>query len=303
MRQDFERELTEMMGEGQVHKQEPMSRHTTFRIGGPAEYFVTPRMAQLPALLALCASHQVPYTLIGNGSNVLVGDGGIPGLVIELLAKQEKPRVEGVRITAGAGVLLSRTAAAAAEAGLGGMEFAAGIPGTLGGAVVMNAGAYGGEMKDIIEQVTVLTRQGEERCLPVAELELGYRHSCMEERGYIITEITLHLEKKEQGMIRARMEELKAKRVEKQPLEYPSAGSTFKRPEGYYAGKLIMDAGLRGFQVGGAKVSEKHCGFVVNTGDATAADVCQLMREVADRVWRQFGVVLEPEVKRIGIFE
>ena len=303
MRQDFERELTEMMGEGQVHKQEPMSRHTTFRIGGPAEYFVTPRMAQLPALLALCASHQVPYTLIGNGSNVLVGDGGIPGLVIELLAKQEKPRVEGVRITAGAGVLLSRTAAAAAEAGLGGMEFAAGIPGTLGGAVVMNAGAYGGEMKDIIEQVTVLTRQGEERRLPVAELELGYRHSCMEERGYIITEITLHLEMKEQGMIRARMEELKAKRVEKQPLEYPSAGSTFKRPEGYYAGKLIMDAGLRGFQVGGAKVSEKHCGFVVNTGGATAADVCQLMREVADRVWRQFGVVLEPEVKRIGIFE
>ena len=132
---------------------------------------------------------------------------------------------------------------------------------------------------------------------------MGYRHSCMEERGYIITEITLHLEKKEQGMIRARMEELKAKRVEKQPLEYPSAGSTFKRPEGYYAGKLIMDAGLRGFQVGGAKVSEKHCGFVVNTGGATAADVCQLMREVADRVWRQFGVVLEPEVKRIGIFE
>ncbi len=303
MRQDFERELTEMMGEGQVHKQEPMSRHTTFRIGGPAEYFVTPRTAQLPALLALCDSHQVPYTLIGNGSNVLVGDGGIPGLVIELLAKQEKPRVEGARVTAGAGVLLSRTAAAAAEAGLGGMEFAAGIPGTLGGAVVMNAGAYGGEMKDIIERVSVLTRRGERQSLTVLELDLGYRHSCIEERGYIITEITLHLEQKRVEAIRAQMEELKAKRVEKQPLEYPSAGSTFKRPDGYYAGKLIMDAGLRGFQVGGAKVSEKHCGFVVNTGGATAADVCKLMREVSERVWQQFGVVLEPEVKRIGIFD
>lgn len=302
MRQEFEQALIDIMGENQVLRQEPMSRHTTFRIGGPAEYFVTPGMAQLPALLTLCDSCQMPYTIIGNGSNLLIGDGGIPGLVIELLTKQEELCVEDTCLTASAGMLLSKISAKAAESGLGGMEFASGIPGTLGGAVVMNAGAYGKEMKDIIENVKVLTRQGKERNLTVEELDLSYRHSCIKELEYIVTEVTLHLEKRDREAIRAQMEELRAKRVEKQPLEYPSAGSTFKRPEGHFAGKLIMDAGLQGFQIGGAKISEKHCGFVVNVGGASAADVCQLMKEVSARVQQQFGVTLEPEVKMIGIF-
>lgn len=302
MRQEFEQALIDIMGENQVLRQEPMSRHTTFRIGGPAEYFVTPGMAQLPALLTLCDSCQMPYTIIGNGSNLLIGDGGIPGLVIELLTKQEELCVEDTRLTASAGMLLSKISAKAAEAGLGGMEFASGIPGTLGGAVVMNAGAYGKEMKDIIENVKVLTRQGKERNLTVEELDLSYRHSCIKELEYIVIEVTLHLEKRDREAIRAQMEELRAKRVEKQPLEYPSAGSTFKRPAGHFAGKLIMDAGLQGFQIGGAKVSEKHCGFVVNVGGASAADVCQLMKEVSAKVKQQFGVTLEPEVKMIGIF-
>ena len=294
--------VTEAMPELVIRTEEPMSKHTTFRIGGAAEVFAAPDARELPQLLAMAKGADVPVTVIGNGSNLLVGDRGIAGLVIEIGERMSEVRIEGTILVAGAGALLSKAAQTAAAAGLGGLEFAAGIPGSVGGAVVMNAGAYGGEMKDVLQSVKVLTEEGELLSLAAAELELGYRHSCVPERKYIVVEATMELSAKPEEEIRACMAELRAKRVEKQPLEYPSAGSTFKRPEGYFAGKLIMDAGLRGYTVGGAQVSEKHCGFVINKGGATAADVRQLMQDVHDRVKEQFDVELEPEVKLIGSF-
>ena len=294
--------VTEAMPELVIRTEEPMSKHTTFRIGGAAEVFAAPDARELPQLLAMAKGADVPVTVIGNGSNLLVGDRGIAGLVIEIGERMSEVRIEGTTLVAGAGALLSKAAQTAAAAGLGGREFAAGIPGSVGGAVVMNAGAYGGEMKDVLQSVKVLTEEGELLSLAAAELELGYRHSCVPERKYIVVEATMELSAKPEEESRACMAELRAKRAEKQPLEYPSAGSTFKRPEGYFAGKLIMDAGLRGYTVGGAQVSEKHCGFVINKGDATAADVRQLMQDVHDRVKEQFDVELEPEVKMIGSF-
>ena len=294
--------VTEAMPELVIRTEEPMSKHTTFRIGGAAEVFAAPDARELPQLLAMAKGADVPVTVIGNGSNLLVGDRGIAGLVIEIGERMSEVRIEGTILVAGAGALLSKAAQTAAAAGLGGLEFAAGIPGSVGGAVVMNAGAYGGEMKDVLQSVKVLTEEGELLILTTEDLELGYRHSCVPERKYIVVEATMELAAKPEEEIRACMAELRAKRVEKQPLEYPSAGSTFKRPEGYFAGKLIMDAGLRGYTVGGAQVSEKHCGFVINKGDATAADVRQLMQDVHDRVKEQFDVELEPEVKLIGSF-
>ncbi len=294
--------VTEAMPELVIRTEEPMSKHTTFRIGGAAEVFAAPDARELPQLLAMAKGADVPVTVIGNGSNLLVGDRGIAGLVIEIGERMSEVRIEGTILVAGAGALLSKAAQTAAAAGLGGLEFAAGIPGSIGGAVVMNAGAYGGEMKDVLQSVKVLTEEGELLSLAAAELELGYRHSCVPERKYIVVEATMELSAKPEEEIRACMAELRAQRAEKQPLEYPSAGSTFKRPEGYFAGKLIMDAGLRGYTVGGAQVSEKHCGFVINKGDATAADVRQLMQDVHDRVKEQFDVELEPEVKLIGSF-
>ena len=294
--------VTEAMPELVIRTEEPMSKHTTFRIGGAAEVFAAPDARELPQLLAMAKGADVPVTVIGNGSNLLVGDRGIRGLVIEIGERMSEVRIEGTILVAGAGALLSKAAQTAAAAGLGGLEFAAGIPGSVGGAVVMNAGAYGGEMKDVLQSVKVLTEEGELLILTTEELELGYRHSCVPERKYIVVEATMELSAKPEEEIRAYMAELRAKRIEKQPLEYPSAGSTFKRPEGYFAGKLIMDAGLRGYTVGGAQVSEKHCGFVINKGGATAADVRQLMQDVHDRVKEQFDVELEPEVKLIGSF-
>ena len=231
-----------------------------------------------------------------------MGDGGIRGLVIEIGKGMDKIEISDNIMTVGAGTLLSKAANTAAEHGLSGMEFAAGIPGSVGGAVVMNAGAYGGEMKDIIMDVDVITREGEYRRLTLEELELSYRHSCIIENEYIVIRARLMLQEKDEAQIRQVMEDLKNKRIEKQPLNFPSAGSTFKRPEGYFAGKLIMDAGLRGYSVGGAQVSEKHCGFVVNKGGATASDVVKLMNDVRDKVMEEFGVELEPEVKMIGEF-
>ena len=240
--------------------------------------------------------------MIGNGSNLLIGDKGIRGLVIEMLSVKDAIEINGDTIRAGAGMLLSKTAMEAAKAGLSSMEFAAGIPGTIGGAVVMNAGAYGGEMKDILVSVTVLDEKGELRQIQAEDLNLGYRRSNIIENHYIVVEAVLKLKQGETSEILAQMDTLKQQRREKQPLEYPSAGSTFKRPEGYFAGKLIMDAGLRGYQVGGAMVSEKHCGFVINAGDATAADIRRLMQDVSDTVQEKFGVTLEPEVKMLGEF-
>ena len=302
MNDQFLTELQNVMGGSGIFMEEPMKKHTTFRVGGPADVLVQPDETALAAILALCRQYHVSYSFIGNGSNLLVGDKGIRGVVIEMTDPMGNIEVDGTQITAQAGAMLSKIANTAASNGLGGMEFAAGIPGSVGGAVVMNAGAYGGEMKDIIERVYVLDENGAQLELDRDALDLGYRHSCIPEKKYIVTKVVLELVPRNEAEIRSEMKELNEKRAEKQPLQYPSAGSTFKRPEGYFAGKLIMDAGLRGYQVGGAQVSEKHCGFVINKGDATAADICQLMRDVADKVQAQFGVVLEPEVKMIGEF-
>lgn len=302
MNDQFLTELQNVMGGSGIFMEEPMKKHTTFRVGGPADVLVQPDETALAAILALCRQYHVSYSFIGNGSNLLVGDKGIRGVVIEMTDPMGNIEVDGTKITAQAGAMLSKIANTAASNGLGGMEFAAGIPGSVGGAVVMNAGAYGGEMKDIIEKVYVLDENGTQLELDRDALDLGYRHSCIPEKKYIVTKVVLELVPRNEAEIRSEMKELNEKRAEKQPLQYPSAGSTFKRPEGYFAGKLIMDAGLRGYQVGGAQVSEKHCGFVINKGDATAADICQLMRDVSDKVQAQFGVVLEPEVKMIGEF-
>ncbi|MGN0292275.1 MAG: UDP-N-acetylmuramate dehydrogenase [Lachnospiraceae bacterium] len=298
----FEKELQKVMDTERVLKQEPMKKHTTFRVGGPAEYYMIPKRDEIEALIRLCNHYNIPFLIIGNGSNLLVSDRGIRGAVIEIGKEMDEIQIEGERIVVQAGALLSKTAHRAMKESLTGMEFAAGIPGCVGGAVTMNAGAYGGEIKDILSCVTILTKEGEVKKLSAKELELSYRHSIISAKEYIVLDAEFVLKKGEREQIESRMEELKEKRVEKQPLEYPSAGSTFKRPEGYFAGKLIMDAGLRGFQVGGAAVSEKHCGFVINRGDATAADIYQLIQEVQKEVSRRFGVKLEPEVKMVGDF-
>lgn len=300
---DLYKELCTVSGAENVLTDEPMNRHTTFRIGGPADYFVTASgVEEIRAVIDACLRNSVPYYIIGNGSDLLVGDKGYRGVIIQIFKKMNGIRVEGERIYVQAGALLSKTAAAACEASLTGMEFASGIPGTMGGALRMNAGAYGGEMKQIVESADVLTADGEVKTLSVEELGMGYRTSVISKKDYVALSAVLKLKRGSREEIRARMEELKEKRVAKQPLEYGSAGSTFKRPEGYFAGKLIEDAGLRGYRVGDAQVSEKHCGFVINRGSATAAEVARLMEDVADRVEEKFGVRLQPEVKKIGEF-
>ena len=299
--QRFEQELEKTLSKEQVRKEEPLSRHTTFRVGGAAEYFVTPSLEQIPEVAALCRQYEVPLTVIGNGSNLLVADTGLRGVVMEIGKAASGIRIlDGEDLVVQAGTLLSETAAFAAKNGLAGMEFAAGIPGSLGGAVVMNAGAYGGEMKDILSGVRVLTKKGEIKVRPADELDLSYRHSRMMDEEEIVLEARLNLTQGSEAVIRAKMDELRKKRTEKQPLEYPSAGSTFKRPEGYFAGKLIEDAGLRGFRVGDAQVSEKHCGFVINRGSASAAQILELMQRVQERVKENSGVDLEPEVRLLG---
>lgn len=295
--------LCAIAGKENVLCREPMSRHTTFRTGGEAQILVTPGAEVLPAVIACCKERGIPFLVIGNGSNLLVGDAGIDGVVIEIGKQMSEICVEDTKVTAKAGALLSAIASSAASHGLTGFEFASGIPGSIGGAVVMNAGAYGGEIKDILESVEVLTPEGTVETIPAEELELSYRHSNVQERGYLVLSATLRLKQGKRDEIYACMADLKEKRVSKQPLEYPSAGSAFKRPEGYFAAKLIDDAGLRGFQVGGAQVSEKHCGFVINKDHATAADIRSLMEQVQNIVREKFGVTLEPEVKFVGKFQ
>ena len=295
--------FNDLLGKEKVRISEPMNRHTTFRIGGPADYFLLPSTAEeVKKILEICKEKELPYFILGNGSNLLVSDEGYCGVIIQLYRNYGGITVEGTDIRAGAGALLSQIASAAKNASLTGFEFAGGIPGTLGGAVVMNAGAYGGEMKDVLKEVTVMTEQGEIMTIPAEKLEMGYRTSLVKKAGYLVLEAVISLKAGDVEEIKAIMKDLTEKRVSKQPLEYPSVGSTFKRPEGYFAGKLIMDAGLRGYQVGGAQVSEKHCGFVINKGNATAADVCGLMKDVQEKVQEQFGVTLEPEVKFLGEF-
>ena len=270
---------------------EPMSRHTTFRVGGEAECFVMVRTEEeLTKLILHLNQIEEEYFILGNGSNLLVGDKGYRGVVLKLGGSMEEVSVEGNVVRAGAGALLSKVAAEAKNHGLSGMEFAAGIPGSIGGGVVMNAGAYGGEMKQVVVSVRTLDTEGQILLLDNETMEFGYRTSAIKNRSVIVLEVTLRLTEGNPEEIGARMEELALLRRSKQPLEYPSAGSTFKRPEGYYAGKLIMEAGMRGYRIGGAQVSDKHCGFVVNTGRATAADVREVIEEVQQRVKERFHV-------------
>ena len=302
MNQEFYKKLESILTEEQVKIEEPMKNHTTFRVGGPAAYFVMPRTAEEVAKVTELCAQNVPYYIVGNGSNLLVSDKGYDGVIIQIYKQMSQVEVKGREIYAQAGALLSMVAKRALDTELAGFEFAAGIPGTLGGACVMNAGAYGGEMKDVLKSVTVLDKDGNVKKLAKDELELGYRTSVIAKKGYIVLDAVIELKEGKAEEIKALMDDLKERRITKQPLEYPSAGSTFKRPEGYFAGKLIQDADLRGFQVGGAQVSEKHCGFVINKDGATASDVMELMRQVSDKVYDKFGVRLEPEVKRLGEF-
>ena len=303
MNSEIRKMFCDLLGEDRVFTEEAMSQHTTFKIGGPADYFLMPDKGEdVGRVIKICKEKEIPYFILGNGSNLLVGDGGYRGAVIQIYRNISSVTVEGNEITAQAGALLSAVAAAAKNASLTGFEFAGGIPGTIGGAVVMNAGAYGGEMKDVLTEVTVMNAEGDIFTLPTEELELGYRTSIIKTAGYIVLEAKIRLKEGDPEVIRETMKDLTIRRTTKQPLEYPSAGSTFKRPEGYFAGKLIMDSGLRGYQVGGAQVSEKHCGFVINAGNATAEDVCRLMADVQRIVREKFGVTLEPEVKFLGEF-
>ena len=282
---------------------EPMSRHTTFRVGGEAECMaVVETKEELSQLISYLGRIEQDYFVLGNGSNLLVGDKGNRGIIVKLGPRLSAVGVEKNHIAAGAGALLSKVAFAARDAGLSGLEFAAGIPGSIGGAIVMNAGAYGGEMKQVVQMVRVIDKEGEILTLDNDTMEFGYRTSIIRDRPFIVLGVVLKLTPGNKEEISARMEELMKQRKSKQPLEYPSAGSTFKRPEGYYAGKLIMDAGLRGYRIGGAQVSEKHCGFVINRGGASAADIREVIEEVQERVKDRFHVRLEREVIFLGDF-
>ncbi|SFQ49177.1 UDP-N-acetylmuramate dehydrogenase [Lachnospiraceae bacterium XBB1006] len=302
MSRDFNLRLKELLPDLIISEQELMSKHTTFRIGGPADLYIAPKANQIADVVNLCRQFGMPFFIIGNGSNLLVSDKGIRGVVIEIGKNCRELHVEGQTMKAQAGVPLATLAAEACKHGLTGLEFASGIPGCLGGALVMNAGAYGGEMKQVVTEAVCLDEEGKEKILLPDELEFGYRSSIFTKKKYIALSATMKLSEGKSAEIRDRMNELNTQRRAKQPLEFPSAGSTFKRPEGYFAGKLIMDAGLAGYCVGGACVSEKHCGFVINKGGATATDVKRLMEDVDRIVKEKFGVGLEPEVKLIGEF-
>lgn len=285
---------------GVVHAEEPLSAHTTFEIGGPAEWLVEPTSErQVRDVVLLCHAQGVPFRVLGLGSNVLAADEGVRGVVLRLAENFARVKVDTASgaVVAQAGASNAEVAEAACAAGLAGYEFASGIPGTVGGAAIMNAGAYDGEFKDVAASVRCLTPEGDIVEVPAQEAAWSYRRSMMMERGYVVLGVTLRLQPDDPAAIRARMDDLARRRAEKQPLDMPSAGSTFKRPQGYFAGKLIQDAGLRGYKVGGAQVSCKHTGFVVNAGGATAADVLQLIADVQQRVFENEGVRLEPEVR------
>ena len=289
--------LKGIVPEENIRLQETMAGHTTFRIGGPADCFLQLESEeQLQKVQKYLNLVEVPYFILGNGSNLLVSDMGYRGIILQVGEKMSDIRVMGNTIVAQAGALLSQVSRTACVHGLSGLEFAFGIPGTLGGGVVMNAGAYGGDMSQVVTKVRVINREGEVMELDNSTMEFGYRYSTIKNQSFAVTEVTLQLTEGDRREIFAKMEELLTKRKEKQPLGYPSAGSTFKRPEGYFAGKLIMDAGMRGFQIGGARVSDKHCGFVINTGNATSEDVRDVIEEVQARVKERFHVELEPEV-------
>ena len=280
-----------------------MKDHTTFRVGGPAAALVlAENVSELRQLLSLFRDYDMPYMILGNGSNILVSDEGYRGVAVKLAGDFDKTIMDGETVRAGAGVSLTGLASAVQRAGLSGLEFAYGIPGTLGGAMVMNAGAYGGEMKDITVSVTVMDDTGAVKSLSAAEMAFGYRDSIVKHRPFTVLDAKLKLSEGDPEAILKTMQEHMEARRSKQPLEYPSAGSTFKRPEGYFAGKLIQEAGLSGKTIGGAQVSGKHCGFVINKGGASAADISALMELVQSEVLKNSGVKLEPEVIKVGKF-
>ena len=295
--------ISRLVPESHILYDEPLKKHTTFQVGGNSDCLIfVEKEKELADLCKYLDSENIPRFLIGNGSNLLVSDEGFDGVILETRRLFSDIKVEGETIIAKAGALMSKIGFVALENELTGFEFAAGIPGTIGGGVVMNAGAYGGELKDVITSVRVLTKEGEFMEIPCEDMGFGYRTSVVRKKDYIVTEVKLKLSKGNKEEIKATMEDLMERRKSKQPLEFPSAGSTFKRPEGYFAGKLIEDTGLRGYTVGGAMVSEKHCGFVINKGDASASDIDRLIKDVSERVKETFGVTLEPEVIRLGKF-
>ena len=294
--------LINITGKDNVRINEPMKNHTTFKIGGPAQYYVTPEsVTQIQEVVSLCRDMNIPLHVIGNGSNILVGDDGVDGVVLALFNTFSDYEIKDNVITAQAGMSLIKLAVIALREGLTGLEFASGIPGSVGGAVYMNAGAYDGQMKDVVTSVTVLDEAGNIRILGRDELDMGYRTSAVAKHNMIVLQVIIELKAGDKEQIKDRMNQLSELRKQKQPLEYPSAGSTFKRPEGYFAGKLIADAGLKGYSIGGAAVSEKHAGFVVNIGGATAKDVVELTDYIKKRIIEQFGVTLELEIKKIGL--
>ena len=298
---EFLEHLTFFMDKEDIKINEPMKKHTSFRVGGPAKVFLTVHSEEVLAkIMVALKERKLPYFVLGNGSNLLVSDQGYDGVMIYLGEEFASVEVQGNKIKAGAAAFLGKVARKALEEELTGLEFAAGIPGSLGGGAVMNAGAYGGELSQVVTRIRAMDQLGNIVLLEKEELAMGYRTSVFKTKPYVILEVEMELEKGNPTEILSKMNEYTKARIEKQPLEYPSAGSTFKRPEGYFAGKLIMDAGLRGFSVGDAQVSEKHCGFVINKGNATASEIRTLMDEVIKKVKEQFGVELEPEVILLG---
>ncbi len=299
---DIRKELGERIPGVCIEENVPMAQYTSFRAGGKARMMVIPADAeQLSAVLGVLSGSGVQYMVLGNGTNILVKDSGYDGVIVKIGSGFDYVRQEGCRLVCGSGTRMSVAAKAALEGGLSGFEFASGIPGFTGGAVFMNAGAYGGEMKDILRRAKMVSKDGSREFYMTAdELEMGYRHTKLHDTGDIVTEVEFVLEEGNRTQIKAKMSELMEKRNSKQPVNFPSAGSFFKRPEGYFAGKLIQDAGLKGLSVGGAQVSELHSGFIINRGGATATDILQLMEMIQARVFDEFGVRLETEVRIIG---
>lgn len=301
----FLKDLSKILIPEQIRLKEPMSRHTTLHIGGVAEYMIMPSsVEEIKQVLLLCKNNNMPFYIMGNGSNLLVSDLGYRGLIIKLTERFSKITVteEGI-VHAQAGVLMSKLSSVIARHELTGFEFGAGIPGTLGGAVAMNAGAYGGEIKQILISAIVIDQEGEVHTIDNDSLQLGYRSSILQKKDLCLLEATMRFSKGERRQILDKIHELNSLRLLKQPLDKYSAGSTFKRPKGYFAGKLISDAGLKGYQIGGAAVSDKHCGFLINKDNATAKDFMTLINEVVKIVEGKFGVILEPEVKILGTFD
>lgn len=295
--------LENILDKNSLYIDEPMKNHTSFKVGGPVDVLVMPKTEQeIKETLLLLTSENIPFYIMGNGSNLLVSDQGFRGVVIKIYDNYNSFEVKGNILNAKSGILLSKLSKVALENTLGGLEFASGIPGTLGGAITMNAGAYGGEMKDILISAHVIDKNGHIFEIENGDLQLGYRTSAIQQQDLIVLSSKVKLNSCPYEEIKARMDDLDYKRKSKQPLEWPSAGSTFKRPEGHFAGKLIEDSGLRGYQIGGAQVSEKHCGFVINKDNATASDVLNLIHHVQKVVFENYGVTLDTEVKQLGEF-